>query len=86
MRQPQSMVVLPREARMGHDSGVSNEFRPGHPVLFWGFMIVFIFAMYEGIVAGTTAHDCKHSGSDEQHFVVFPPKWICSSGHIRLTE
>jgi hypothetical protein len=65
------------------DNGcVSNEFRPGHPVILWLFIVLLIFGFVSGTKAMVTLDDC----ADEKHWRVLPPEWVCSSGGIELTR
>jgi hypothetical protein len=63
---------------------VANEFRPGHPVVFWIAMAILTFGLYSGAKAAVTVDDCPKGAS--KHWVVLPPEWVCTSGSIRLTN
>ena len=63
---------------------MSNEFRPGHPLIFWLAMIVLAFAAFSGIKAGVTVDTCGDA-EDKKGWIVFPPKWDCGGSGINLT-
>jgi hypothetical protein len=55
---------------------MSNEFKPGHPVIFWLTMVALTFAFYSGAKAVITLNDCG-SAHDDKTWQVFPPEWEC---------
>jgi hypothetical protein len=72
---------------VGHDVVVSNEFRPGHPILFWMAIVVLTFGFYSGAKAAITFDDCQQVSSGKKTWVVFPPEWQCGDhGRVRFTE
>lgn len=77
--------VLGTGAAVGHDGGVSNEFRPGHPVIFWIAIVVLTFGFYSGAKAAATINDCGDQHATKQ-WVVFPPEWKCGETGIALTR
>lgn len=81
-----SRTVLPGGARIGHDCGVSNEFRPGHPVIFWIFIVLLTFSFYSGAKAMVTVDDCQGISGDKKAWVVFPPEWQCGASGVKLTR
>lgn len=67
--------------------GVSNEFRPGHPVIFWLAVIALTFGFFSIAKATATIDDCDQVTGGRKTWIVFPPKWECGDrGRIRLTE
>lgn len=54
-----------------------NEFRPGHPLVFWLAMLVLIYGIYSVIFAAARIDDCKSGGSADQHWSYWPPGWVC---------
>jgi len=65
---------------------VANEFKPGHPVIFWLFILVLIFGFVSGTKALITLNDCKTRVADAKHWRVLPPEWVCTSGSIEWTR
>ena len=55
-------------------------FAPGHPVIFWAFIVVFIFAAYSGFVAAYDVDKCQGVGNGEKHWDFWPPGWVCGPG------
>lgn len=51
--------------------------KPGHPVLFWTFVAVIVFALYSAGVAIMTAEDCDDVSGGTKEWTVFPPEWQC---------
>jgi hypothetical protein len=64
---------------------VSNEFRPGHPIVFWIAIVVLTFAFYSGATAGVTIDKCNGDEHAEKGWVVFPPHWQCGASGVKLT-
>ena len=64
----------------------SHDFRPGHPVIFWLFIVVLIFALYSGAQALYDVHGCDQVAGGAKHWRVFPPEWICGSGSVEVTR
>lgn len=54
---------------------MSNEFKPGHPVIFWLAMLALIFLFYSGATALITLDDCGVNA--EKSWQIFPPEWEC---------
>jgi hypothetical protein len=65
---------------------VANEFRPGHPVIFWIFIIVLIFGFLSGTKAVITLDDCDAVSDGVKHWRVMPPEWVCGSGSFEWTR
>jgi hypothetical protein len=66
---------------------VANEFKPGHPVVFWAFIAVLIFGFISGTKALVTLDDCKRpTGENIKHWRVMPPEWVCTSGNFEWTR
>ncbi len=65
---------------------MSNEFRPGHPVVFWISIVVLTFAFYSGGMAGVTADKCNSDVSSKKAWVMFPPHWVCGESGVKLTS
>ena len=63
----------------------SHDFAPGHPVLFWAFIVMLVFTFYTGAKAMTTRNDCDPVSGGVKHWRVIPGEWVCSSGGIELT-
>lgn len=67
-----------------------NEFRPGHPIVFWVSILALTFVIFSGAKAAVTVDDCRGHGSgphaDDKHWVIFPPKWVCTDGSIELLD
>jgi len=65
----------------------SRDFKPGHPILFWTFILVVIFAMYSAGVAIMTANDCDTSSGGKKEWTVIPPEWECGADDgVQLTR
>ena len=64
---------------------MSNEFRPGHPFVFWLAMVVLAYAAFSGVKAGVTINDCGEV-DDQKAWVVFPPKWKCGEHGVKITD
>ena len=69
-----------------HHGGVPNEFKPGHPVIFWFFILVLIFGFVSGTKALITLDTCKTASADVKHWRVLPPEWVCSAGGFEWTR
>jgi hypothetical protein len=65
---------------------VANEFKPGHPVVFWAFILILIFGFVSGTKAIITLDDCKGVSGDAKHWRVMPPEWVCGSGGFEWTR
>jgi len=65
---------------------VANEFKPGHPVIFWAFILILIFGFVSGTKAVITLDDCKGVSGGVKHWRVMPPEWVCSSGSFEWTR
>jgi hypothetical protein len=64
---------------------VANEFRPGHPIVFWLAIVVLTFAFFSAAKAGSTLNKCDGSPwNGQKHWQVMPPQWLCGSGSIEL--
>ena len=63
-----------------------REFKPGHPILFWAFIVVLIFTFYTGAKAMATKNDCDHVSNGVKHWVVVPGEWVCSSGGVKFSN
>ena len=63
----------------------SHDFAPGHPVVFWVFIVLLIFTFYTGTKAMTTRNDCDSVSGGVKHWRVIPGEWVCSSGGIELS-
>lgn len=63
----------------------SHDFAPGHPVLFWAFIVLLTFSFYSGAKAMTTRTDCDSVSGGVKHWRVIPGEWVCSSGGIELS-
>ena len=46
----------------------SRDFKPGHPLLFWVAMIVFIFGFFSGAKAWSSVHDCDPVSGGVKHW------------------
>jgi len=69
-----------------HHGVVANEFKPGHPVVFWFFIVVLIFGFVSGTKALITIDTCKTPTSDVKHWRVMPPEWVCSAGRFEWSR
>ena len=70
-----------------HNGRVSNEFRPGHPVVFWLMIILLTFGFYSGGKAAITFADCDHVTNSKKTWIVFPPEWQCGDhGKVRFSR
>ena len=65
---------------------MSNEFRPGHPIIFWSLMVIFVFVAFSAAKAGFTVTTCNNDQHATKGWVVFPPKWECGATGIHITE
>lgn len=74
--------------RTGHHRGVarSRMFKPGHPVIFWMFIVVLIFAFYTGAKAMATKNDCDSVSQGVKHWIVVPGEWVCTSGRVQFSK
>lgn len=57
----------------------ARDFKPGHPILFWGFILVVVFALYSAGAAIMTANDCDSVSGGKKEWTVFPPEWQCGA-------
>jgi hypothetical protein len=57
-------------------------FKPGHPVLFWAFILVLAFTFYTGVRAMATKNDCDSVSNGVKHWKVIPGEWVCTSGTV----
>ncbi len=74
---------LPEPGRV-HTGGMAHEFRPGHPVLFWSFILLMIFLIYSGAAAMINIDQC---GDQKKAWAVWPPGWVCGADHnVQLTR
>jgi hypothetical protein len=62
----------------------SRDFAPGHPVVFWAFIIILTFAFYTGAKAMLTRSDCESVSRGVKHWRVIPGEWVCTSGGIEF--
>ena len=85
MRPQNTGSAIGARARV-HHGGVPNEFKPGHPVIFWFFILVLIFGFVSGTKALITLDDCKTPTADVKHWRVMPPEWVCSTGGLEWTR
>jgi hypothetical protein len=65
---------------------VAKEFRPGHPWLFWGFVLTFVFTSMSASRAAVNHDQCRTVGDGSKHWRVLPPEWVCGHGGIELTR
>jgi hypothetical protein len=63
-----------------------EHFQPGHPFIFWTFVLGFIFASLSGSRAALTINNCAGKGDGSKHWQVMPPEWVCGKGGIQLTR
>ena len=64
----------------------SHEFAPGHPVLFWAFIVLLVFTFYTGTKAMTTRNDCDSVSNGVKHWRIVPGEWVCSSGGVEFSR
>ena len=64
----------------------SRDFEPGHPVVFWLAMILFVFSFFSGAKAWSSVHDCDGVSGGVKHWQALPPQWVCTPGHFELTR
>lgn len=63
-----------------------KEFRPGHPILFWGFVLTFVYASLSASRAAVNHDACRTVGDGSKHWRVLPPEWVCGPGGMELTR
>lgn len=63
---------------------VSNEFKPGHPLLFWSAILIACLLGATFVKMGLTVEDC--SKGEKKQWVVTEFKWVCGKSGIALTE
>ena len=63
-----------------------RDFKPGHPVIFWTFIIVLILAFYTGAKAMATKNDCDSVTNGVKHWKVIPGEWVCTPGTVKLDK
>lgn len=56
---------------------MSNEFKPGHPVIFWLTMIALVFLFFSGAKAVITLNDCPGGSDAPKSWQIWPPEWEC---------
>jgi len=56
---------------------VSSEFKPGHPIVFWVFVILLTFAFYSGAKAMVTLDDCGEATASKS-WKIWPGEWECN--------
>jgi hypothetical protein len=64
---------------------VSNEFKPGHPVLFWTAIVIACLLGATFIRMAMTARDACPKGEKKQ-WVVTDFKWVCGETGIAFTS
>jgi hypothetical protein len=69
---------------MRHDGSVSNEFKPGHPILFWGAIVIACLLAATFIKMGLTVDDC--SKGEKKQWVVSEFKWVCGKSGIAFAQ
>lgn len=74
--QPSVKAVTLRLFRAGRGVRMSNEFKPGHPVLFFLFVVALTFAFYSAAKAMVSIDDCGSAGAAKT-WQVWPPEWKC---------
>jgi len=60
----------------------SHAFKPGHPLVFWAFILVLVFLFYTGTRAMITRNDCDSVSNGVKHWKVVPGEWVCTSGTV----
>jgi hypothetical protein len=65
---------------------VERSFRPGHPLAFWTFVLVFVYASLSASRAAVNVNDCRGVGDGSKHWRVLPPEWVCGHGGMELTR
>ena len=65
--------------------GVSNEFKPGHPVVFWTLIVVAVFLAATFVRMGLTADGACAKGEKKQ-WIVTEFDWKCGDSGIALTD
>lgn len=65
---------------------MSNEFKPGHPVVFVLAIAAMTFLIYSLGLAWMNQNDCDDVAGGSKHWVVFPPGWECGGSGIELTS
>jgi len=68
------------------DVARTHDFRPGHPVLFWAFIVLLTFTFYTGAKAMVTKDDCSGVSGGVKHWRVIPGEWVCTSGGVEFTR
>ena len=63
-----------------------KQFRPGHPILFWGFVLAFVYASLSASRAAVNHDACRTVGDGSKHWRVLPPEWVCGHGGMELTR
>ena len=63
----------------------SRDFAPGHPVIFWIFIVLLTFTFYTGTKAMLTRTDCDPVSGGAKHWRIVPGEWICGSGGIEFS-
>ena len=64
----------------------SRMFKPGHPVVFWAFIVILLLAFYTGIRAMATKNDCDSVSNGVKHWKVVPGEWVCTPGSVKFDK
>ena len=64
---------------------MSNEFKPGHPILFWGAVVLGCLLAGTFVQMARTAEDACPDGVKKQ-WVVAEFDWKCGDSGVALTD
>ena len=64
---------------------MSNEFKPGHPVIFWTAIVVACFLAATFVRMGLTAENACPDGVKKQ-WIVSDFDWKCGDSGVALTD
>ena len=64
----------------------SRMFKPGHPVIFWMFIVILILAFYTGAKAMATKNDCDSVSNGVKHWKLVPGEWVCTPGTVKFDK
>jgi hypothetical protein len=62
---------------------VSNEFKPGHPVIFWSVILIACLMGATFVKMGLTFDDCPKG---KKQWIVTDFKWVCGESGIAFTS